>query len=227
MADLDRVHRRPAPSQRLLGALGTADVRPPGAGRGTGRDPVVPGHLPAAVRPGTGLRCPPRAPDHGPELPGSAPGGRTGLPARTGGRARPHPALLDALVRDRGPGRSPVPGALAARSGTDVSLSQKPGFGLHRPGATGPAAAPGAGAPAGGQAVAGVAGDGEVLDPEARVDLADDEAAARVRAVLGQIDADLVGLTGVKQRLREIAALLMVDRARARFGLSASRPSLH
>ena len=108
-----------------------------------------------------------------------------------------------------------------------MSLSQKPGFGLHRPGATGPAAAPGAGAPAGGQAVAGVAGDGEVLDPEARVDLADDEAAARVRAVLGQIDADLVGLTGVKQRLREIAALLMVDRARARFGLSASRPSLH
>jgi probable Rubsico expression protein CbbX len=108
-----------------------------------------------------------------------------------------------------------------------VSPSQKPGFALHRPGATDPASGATAVAPAGSQAAAGAAEDGDVLDPEAKVDLADDEAAARVRAVLGQIDADLVGLTGVKQRLREIAALLMVDRARARFGLSASRPSLH
>ena len=105
-----------------------------------------------------------------------------------------------------------------------MSLSQNPGFALHRPGASGPAAIPSAAAPAGDQAPAGAA---PMLDPEARVDLADDEAAARVRAVLGSVDADLVGLAGVKRRLREIAALLMVDRARARFGLSASRPSLH
>lgn len=39
--------------------------------------------------------------------------------------------------------------------------------------------------------------------------------------------AELVGLTAVKSRIREIAALLTVDRARARFGLSASKPSLH
>lgn len=66
-----------------------------------------------------------------------------------------------------------------------------------------------------------------VLDPQAKVDIQADEAAARVREVLAAVDSDLVGLAGVKRRIREIAALLMVDRARARFGLSASRPSLH
>ncbi len=47
--------------------------------------------------------------------------------------------------------------------------------------------------------------------------------------VLGvdSLDVDLVGLTPVKTRIREIAALLLVDRARGRFGLSTSRPNLH
>ncbi len=66
-----------------------------------------------------------------------------------------------------------------------------------------------------------------ILDADAKVDLGDDEASAKVRAVLDRIDADLVGLTAVKRRIREIAALLTVDRARSRFGLSASKPSLH
>jgi probable Rubsico expression protein CbbX len=67
----------------------------------------------------------------------------------------------------------------------------------------------------------------EILDIDAKVDMHDDEAAARVRRVLDEIDADLIGLAAVKTRIREIASLLMVDRARARFGLSASKPSLH
>jgi probable Rubsico expression protein CbbX len=66
-----------------------------------------------------------------------------------------------------------------------------------------------------------------VLDAAATVDMQADEAALRVASVLDQLDADLVGLGGVKRRIREIAALLMVDRARARFGLTASKPSLH
>lgn len=66
-----------------------------------------------------------------------------------------------------------------------------------------------------------------VLGPDATIDLRSDEAASRVQAVLDSIDADLVGLAAAKQRIREIAALLMVDRARDRFGLSASKPSLH
>jgi probable Rubsico expression protein CbbX len=65
------------------------------------------------------------------------------------------------------------------------------------------------------------------LPPDALVSLADDEAAAQVRAVLASLDADLVGLTAVKTRIKEIAALLMVERARSQFGLTTSRPTLH
>jgi probable Rubsico expression protein CbbX len=45
--------------------------------------------------------------------------------------------------------------------------------------------------------------------------------------VLDALDLELVGLTPVKTRLREIAALLLVDRLRARFGIEAARPNLH
>ncbi len=67
----------------------------------------------------------------------------------------------------------------------------------------------------------------EELGPEEKVNLGDDEATAQVQKVLDRLDTELVGLTAVKRRIREIAALLTVDRARARFGLSASKPSLH
>jgi probable Rubsico expression protein CbbX len=46
-------------------------------------------------------------------------------------------------------------------------------------------------------------------------------------AVLGQLDGELVGLAPVKTRIREIAALLVVDRLRAEHGLGSERPSLH
>ena len=45
--------------------------------------------------------------------------------------------------------------------------------------------------------------------------------------VLDSLDRELVGLAPVKTRVREIAALLLVDRVRARFGLAAEPPSLH
>jgi probable Rubsico expression protein CbbX len=67
----------------------------------------------------------------------------------------------------------------------------------------------------------------ELLPDDAKVSLDDDSAVAEVRQVLDRLDGDLVGLAAVKRRIREIAALLVVDRARARFGLSASKPSLH
>ena len=51
--------------------------------------------------------------------------------------------------------------------------------------------------------------------------------AERVREVLDQLDRELVALTPVKTRIREIAALLVIDRMRERMGLSAERPSLH
>jgi probable Rubsico expression protein CbbX len=45
--------------------------------------------------------------------------------------------------------------------------------------------------------------------------------------VLEQLDRELVGLAPVKTRIREIAALLVVDRLRAEHGLPSERPSLH
>jgi probable Rubsico expression protein CbbX len=46
-------------------------------------------------------------------------------------------------------------------------------------------------------------------------------------AVLGRLDRELVGLAPVKTRIREIAALLVVDRLRGEYGLTSERPSLH
>ncbi|MBC6460632.1 CbbX protein [Actinomadura sp. HBU206391] len=60
-----------------------------------------------------------------------------------------------------------------------------------------------------------------------RVDLGRERAASRADEVLDALDTDLVGLTPVKTRIREIAALLLVERARARFGIGSSRPNLH
>jgi len=70
-----------------------------------------------------------------------------------------------------------------------------------------------------------VTGSGE--NPPARVDLASVFADARVEAVLEQLDRELIGLKPVKQRIADIAALLLVERARATVGLSAGAPSLH
>jgi probable Rubsico expression protein CbbX len=48
-----------------------------------------------------------------------------------------------------------------------------------------------------------------------------------IDSVLDQLDSELVGLAPVKTRIREIAALLVVDRLRGEHGLSSERPSLH
>ncbi|WP_428313446.1 CbbX protein [Hydrocarboniphaga sp.] len=45
--------------------------------------------------------------------------------------------------------------------------------------------------------------------------------------VLDQLDAELIGLAPVKQRIREIAAYLIVDKARRAQGLRSGAPSLH
>jgi probable Rubsico expression protein CbbX len=48
-----------------------------------------------------------------------------------------------------------------------------------------------------------------------------------IEEVLQQLDKELVGLRPVKDRIREIAALLVIDRLRQDEGLSSTRPSLH
>jgi probable Rubsico expression protein CbbX len=68
---------------------------------------------------------------------------------------------------------------------------------------------------------------GEVLHPDATVTLSDERATAGVDDVFTSLDNELVGLVPVKRKVEEIAALLLVDRVRQRFGLSAPRPNLH
>ena len=48
-----------------------------------------------------------------------------------------------------------------------------------------------------------------------------------IAEVLAQLDRELVGLAPVKSRIRDIAALLLVDKLRAQKGLSGGTPSLH
>ena len=50
---------------------------------------------------------------------------------------------------------------------------------------------------------------------------------AEIEPVIHQLESELIGLAPVKARIREIAAFLVVSRARAAMGLEASSPSLH
>jgi probable Rubsico expression protein CbbX len=67
----------------------------------------------------------------------------------------------------------------------------------------------------------------EPLADDATVDLTAERSGTGVDEILDSLESDLVGLQPVKTRVREIAALLLVDRVRGRFGLSAGPPSLH
>ncbi|MBT3069675.1 CbbX protein [Rhodomicrobium sp. Az07] len=59
------------------------------------------------------------------------------------------------------------------------------------------------------------------------IDLRRDYEESGVGEVLDQLDRELIGLNPVKTRLREIAALLLVERARKRLGLVNEAPTLH
>jgi probable Rubsico expression protein CbbX len=63
--------------------------------------------------------------------------------------------------------------------------------------------------------------------PKASVDLDALYAASNIGEILEQLDRELVGLVPVKSRIREIAALLLIDQARRQLGLSTDPPSLH
>ena len=89
-------------------------------------------------------------------------------------------------------------------------------------------AIPGAGAgvtmPATGAPVPGTEPDAAAAPART---VADVLASTQVEAVLDELDRELIGLAPVKQRIRDIAALLVIDRLRAAHGLAAQAPSLH
>ena len=64
-------------------------------------------------------------------------------------------------------------------------------------------------------------------DDDAPTDVAAILREADIETVLRRLDEELVALEPVKTRIREIAALLVVDRLRREAGLSAARPTLH
>lgn len=59
------------------------------------------------------------------------------------------------------------------------------------------------------------------------VDLEAEFKASNIQEVLDKLERELIGLKPVKTRIREIAALLLVDRLRRQFDLSSEAPSLH
>jgi probable Rubsico expression protein CbbX len=62
---------------------------------------------------------------------------------------------------------------------------------------------------------------------EARIDLQDAFDTLGIQQLLQQLDNELIGLRPVKARIREIAALLVVNRARKQMDLQTTPPSLH
>ncbi|MEB3243524.1 MAG: CbbX protein [Cyanobacteriota bacterium] len=62
---------------------------------------------------------------------------------------------------------------------------------------------------------------------EPRIDLQRTYDTAGIQQLLEQLDDELIGLRPVKARIREIAALLVVNRAREELDLQTTPPSLH
>lgn len=61
----------------------------------------------------------------------------------------------------------------------------------------------------------------------AEVDLATAYEESGVRGILQELEDTMIGLGPVKQRIRETAALLLVDQARRQLGLATETPTLH
>ncbi len=66
-----------------------------------------------------------------------------------------------------------------------------------------------------------------ILPDDTPVDLQEELRSSNVQEVLDQLDRELIGLKPVKTRIRETAALLLVDRVRKKVQLSAVSPTLH
>jgi probable Rubsico expression protein CbbX len=67
----------------------------------------------------------------------------------------------------------------------------------------------------------------ETAAPPAKLDLAALYRESDIGSLLAELDRDLIGLQPVKNRIREIAAYLLVAKARRQLGLEASTPTLH
>ena len=62
---------------------------------------------------------------------------------------------------------------------------------------------------------------------EQKVNLLEDFEESGVKELLDELDQSLTGLEPVKNRIKETAALLIVDKARKKLGLVNESPTLH
>ena len=66
-----------------------------------------------------------------------------------------------------------------------------------------------------------------ILPDDTPVDLEAEFRSSNIQEVLDKLDRELIGLKPVKTRIRETAALLLVDRVRKKLNLSSASPTLH
>jgi len=66
-----------------------------------------------------------------------------------------------------------------------------------------------------------------ILPDDTPIDLDAEFRDSNIQEVLAKLDRELIGLLPVKTRIRETAALLLVDRVRKKLNLSALSPTLH
>jgi probable Rubsico expression protein CbbX len=59
------------------------------------------------------------------------------------------------------------------------------------------------------------------------INLQEEYAKTEIAKILNLLDEELVGLAPVKSRIREIAALLLIDKLRSNLGITAASPGLH
>ena len=59
------------------------------------------------------------------------------------------------------------------------------------------------------------------------INLQEEYAKTEIAKILNLLDEELVGLAPVKSRIREIAALLLIDKLRSNLGISSASPGLH
>jgi probable Rubsico expression protein CbbX len=59
------------------------------------------------------------------------------------------------------------------------------------------------------------------------VSVRDEYEKTQIESIIKNLESDLIGLFPVKKRIREIAALLLIDRLRKNVGLTSSNPGLH
>jgi probable Rubsico expression protein CbbX len=59
------------------------------------------------------------------------------------------------------------------------------------------------------------------------INLQEEYAKTEIAKILNVLDEELVGLAPVKSRIREIAALLLIDKLRRNLGITSANPGLH